>query len=55
MLSFAGVQVDAAKNAQSLVDADISAGGSEVRVLVIKAQEDWAIARDCFRLTSKTI
>jgi acetate kinase len=54
-LAFAGVRLDAAKNAQSPVDADISAGGSAVRVLVIKAQEDWAIARDCFRLTSKTI
>jgi acetate kinase len=48
-LAFAGVQLDATKNAQSPVDADISAARSGVRVLVIKAQEDWAIARDCFR------
>ena len=54
-LGFAGVQLDPARNAQSPSDADISAGGSAVRVLVIKAQEDWAIARDCFRLQSKTI
>jgi acetate kinase len=52
-LSFVGVQLDAAKNAQSPADADISTNGSAIRVLVIKAQEDWAIARDCFRLTSK--
>jgi acetate kinase len=49
-LSFAGVQLDAAKNARSPADADISSSGSAVRVLVIKAQEDWAIARDCFRI-----
>jgi acetate kinase len=49
-LSFVGVQLDAAKNAQSPADADISSAGSAVRVLVIKAQEDWAIARDCFQI-----
>jgi acetate kinase len=48
--AFAGVQLDAAKNAQSPTDADISTNSSAVRVLVIKAQEDWMIARDCFRL-----
>jgi len=52
-LAFAGVQLDAAKNAQSPTDTDISATGSAVRVLIIKAQEDWAIARDCFRISSK--
>jgi acetate kinase len=54
-LSFAGVQLDASKNPQSPADADISVSGSAVRVLVIKAQEDWAIARDCFRLRFKTL
>jgi acetate kinase len=54
-LSFAGVQLDPTKNAQSPLDADISDSRSAVRVLVIKAQEDWAIARDCFRLKSKSI
>jgi acetate kinase len=47
---FAGVQLDAAKNTESPADADISTTGSAVRVLIIKAQEDWAIARDCFRI-----
>jgi acetate kinase len=52
-LAFAGVHLDAAKNAQlgaQGVDADIAAADSRARVLVVKAQEDWAIARDCFRL-----
>jgi acetate kinase len=48
--AFAGVQLDPAKNAQSPTDADISASSSAVRILVIKAQEDWMIARDCFRI-----
>ena len=49
---FAGVQLDAPKNAQSPADTDISASTSTVRVLIIKAQEDWMIARDCFRLNA---
>ena len=52
-LAFAGVHLDAAKNAQlgaQGVDADIAAADSRARVLVVKAQEDWAIARACFRL-----
>src|SRR3984957_2427468 len=50
--AFAGVHLDAAKNARSPVDADISATSSTVRVLIIAAQEDWMIARDCFGLTT---
>jgi acetate kinase len=48
--AYAGVRLDATKNAQSPADADIAAANSAVRVLVIAAQEDWIIARDCFRL-----
>jgi len=53
---FAGVRLDAAKNAGIAIkddgsaDADIAAADSAVRVLVIAAQEDWVIARDCFRI-----
>src|SRR5580704_13969273 len=61
-LAFAGVHLDAAKNAQlgaqgaesgsnagsGPADADIATAASPARVLVIKAQEDWAIARACF-------
>jgi len=50
-LAFVGLHLDAAKNAQLNAhgaDADIAAAESPARVLVITAQEDWAIARDCY-------
>ncbi len=50
--SFLGLKLDAAKNAQSSADQDISLSDSAVRVLVVRAQEDWAIARDCWCLIS---
>jgi acetate kinase len=51
-LGFAGVKLDHAKNAQSPIeeDTDISAEDAAVRVVVIHAQEDWMIARECWRL-----
>lgn len=52
-LAYAGIQLDVEKNAKSPEDADISASGAKVRVLIIKAQEDWEIARDCWELTRK--
>jgi len=51
---FLGVQIDAVKNANPVLDADISGADSRARVLVIRAQEDWAIARDCWRLASSS-
>ncbi|MCA1992652.1 MAG: acetate kinase, partial [Coleofasciculus sp. S288] len=38
------------KNAQSQKDADITAADSAVRVLIVQAQEDWAIAQECWKL-----
>jgi acetate kinase len=49
-LRFLGLKVDAAANARSLPDREISAPDSAVRVLIIRAQEDWAIAGECWRL-----
>jgi len=49
---FLGLILDAAKNARPSADQDISLSDSAVRVLVVRAQEDWAIARDCWRLMS---
>jgi acetate kinase len=51
--AFLGLKIDAAKNAQSSTDQDISHSDSVVRVLIVRAQEDWAIARDCWRLISE--
>jgi acetate kinase len=52
--AFLGVQLDAAKNAQSPPDADIAAPDSAVRVLVVHTQEEWEIARESFRVVSAT-
>jgi len=49
---FLGLKLDGAKNTQSPVDQEISLSDSAVRVLIIRAQEDWAIASDCWRLAS---
>jgi acetate kinase len=49
-LGFLGVKLDAKKNAKPSLDQDISADGSSVRVFVIAAQEDWGIARQCWKL-----
>lgn len=51
---FLGVKLDPAKNAQSPPDQDISLHDSVVRVLIVRAQEDWAIARACWRLALQT-
>jgi acetate kinase len=46
-----GLKLDSEKNAQSRLDWDIATPDSTVRVLVIHAQEDWEIARECWKLT----
>jgi acetate kinase len=48
--AFLGLRLDQAKNVQSPLDEDISAPDATVRVLVIHAQEDWMIARECWNL-----
>jgi len=54
--AFLGLRLDHGKNAQSPLDKDkdkdhdISAPDAAVRVLVIHAQEDWMIARECWNL-----
>jgi acetate kinase len=47
---FLGLTLDPTKNSAARPDQDISAPGSAVCVLVVRAQEDWAIARDCWKL-----
>jgi len=49
-LGFLGLQLDAVANQLPVSDRDIAASDSAVRVLVIRAQEDWAIAKECWRL-----
>jgi acetate kinase len=50
--NFLGLQLDPAKNASPRADRDISMPFTPVRVLVVQAQEDWAIAREGWRLAS---
>jgi acetate kinase len=51
---FLGMKLDAAKNSEitgdQVADTEISHTNSSVRILVVRAQEDWAIARDCWRV-----
>ncbi len=53
-LGYAGLKLDPAKNAQSPPDQDISATDSPARILLIRAQEDWEIARDCWNLLGRS-
>jgi len=53
--TFLSLVVDFAKNAGAHSDQDIAAPESKVRVLVVRAQEDWAIARECWKLQSRQI
>jgi acetate kinase len=49
---FLGLMLDPSKNTSPDRDQDISAQHSTVRVFVLRAQEDWAIARECWKLAS---
>ena len=49
-LEFLGVRLDPELNAQPTLDADVSTASSRVRALVIRAEEDWAIAKECWAL-----
>ena len=51
---FLGLKLDSGKNSQPLLNQDISATDSTVRVLVIQAEEDWAIATKCWNLTQNS-
>ncbi|MGH9515103.1 MAG: acetate/propionate family kinase [Terriglobales bacterium] len=50
-LGFLGVQLDDRKNSSPKADCEVSTSKSAVRVLVIRAQEDWSIARECLSLS----
>jgi len=49
-LAFAGLELDAARNQQNPRDEDIAAPGSKARILVVHAEEEWEIARECRRV-----
>jgi acetate kinase len=48
-LSFLGVELDPRKNSTNPRDKDIATLTSRAHILVIRAQEDWTIALECWR------
>ncbi|HZU25647.1 MAG TPA: acetate kinase [Bryobacteraceae bacterium] len=51
--AFLGVELDGEKNAASPADVDIATTESTVRVLVVRTEEDWEIARECHRIVKE--
>jgi acetate kinase len=49
---FLGLKLDAGKNGRSPADEDIAEADSSARILVVKTQEEWEIARECYRVTA---
>ena len=49
---FLGLELDAGKNQDPKTHVDVAAPSSSVRVLVIHAEEEGEIARECYRLAS---
>jgi len=45
-----GLKLDHKLNERPALDQDISSADSRVRILVIRAEEDWAIASECWKL-----
>ncbi len=53
-LEFLGLKVDNQKNVHPSLDEDVSTADARARILVIRAQEDWAIATECWKLVHAT-
>jgi acetate kinase len=51
--AFIGVQLDDGANASSPVEGDIATSHSRVRVLVVPAREEWAIARNAAEVVGR--
>ncbi len=49
---FLGLKLEPSANAQSPPDQDIALPESSVRFLIVRAREEWAIARECLRLAT---
>jgi len=54
-LSFLGIELDTVANLHTAPDADIAKADSSVRVLLIRAQEEWAIARECWMIAREPL
>ncbi|HEX5316014.1 MAG TPA: acetate/propionate family kinase [Candidatus Kapabacteria bacterium] len=49
-LSFLGIKIDPKKNISAEHENELSTPDSSARILKLRAQEDWAIAQECFHL-----
>ena len=47
-MAFLGLELDLQKNESTEVDEDLATPDSAIRVTVVAAQEEWAIAQDCW-------
>jgi acetate kinase len=52
-LSFLGVKLDEQRNAQAKSGVNLALPESSVAVLAVHAEEEWEIARECYRLESR--
>jgi acetate kinase len=48
-LQFLGIELDPIKNLKARSDCDIATSSSKVRILVLHTQEDWMIAKNCWK------
>jgi acetate kinase len=53
-LAYLNLALDAEKNAASPVDQDIAVAESATRVLVVRTEEDWEIARECYSIVHQS-
>ena len=51
-LAFLGIALDSATNARTTTDAVCSANDAKVAVVVVHAEENWAVAQACLKVTS---
>lgn len=52
-LGLLAIQLDEERNRRSPADQEISMTTARVKVLIIRAQEDWAIAQECWQLLAQ--
>jgi acetate kinase len=50
---FLNLQLDPGKNENRPIDQDVAGDESAIRVLVVHTQEDWAIARECWKFAGQ--
>ena len=54
-LEFLGIELDPARNANPAMDCDLASEESRVRVILVRADEEWEIARECCRLLGRPV